>query len=75
MEIIKSIMLTRRADHFIRFSCDLFITSRRAAPATGRNISVLSIANPDVFVITCSIYPLKSIMTTMAKSPMAIIAA
>jgi hypothetical protein len=47
----------------------------RAAPTTGRNMSMLSIGKPKVFVIVCSIIYLRSIMATMIRRPVAIIVA
>src|SRR5512139_3282869 len=54
-EMMKAAKLAESARILISPSWALGITRRRAAPAKGRNISVLSTGNPKLFVITCSI--------------------
>ncbi|MBT9171356.1 MAG: hypothetical protein DDT18_01730 [Actinobacteria bacterium] len=75
IEIIKVTVLTIRLNHFIRFSLDLFIRSKSAAPAIGRNINVLKIGKPKSFIIACSIYYLNNITAIIINTPSAIIAA
>lgn len=50
IEIINAAVLTIRLNHFIRFSLDLLIRSKSAAPAIGRNINVLNIGKSKLFI-------------------------
>ena len=71
----KEAMLNRRATILMVFSFVLLIKRMRAEPTTGRNMSMLSIGKPKVFVIVCSIIYLRSIMATMIRMPVAIMVA
>ncbi len=75
-EIKKVTTLIARVNTLISHSWDLGIRSKMAAPTTGRNIRVLNIGNPKLFVIACSIYVyLNSIQATIISTPVAIIVA
>ena len=73
---MKFAMLTNRLILFIEASWALSTRRSSNAPTTGRNMTVLNIGNPVLFIIICSIIRyLNSIRAAISNTPIAIIVA
>jgi hypothetical protein len=67
--------LKSRLTALIAFSFVRLMNRIKAAPASGQQISILSIGNPNMLFIVCSIIYLRSIMAIISRMPVAMMVA